>query len=798
MSTELSAFLSAFFPDENEPIHFRAFKAKGAADSPLNKPAKVFATRQNLNLEKNIQRLVELNQQCGLYFVVNSGGDKDENITRFNAFFCERDDLPIAEQHRLLDVAPIQPSIRNETAKSVHAYWLLRGDCSAEEWREVQARLIAHFNSDPSIKNPSRVMRLPFFNHVSVNAEGVYQYKRVDLVLFEPHRSYTAAEMLQAFSSTIGTPTCAGNSTKVTGYQTWDALRAELGNRLRQHSTAKQNSAGNWDCQGICHNGKGDSGLVWFTISNRAHCNNGCSDSAIFQAFGLPDKPTGTQNTNVQLSTDDFIAPLTNLSTDANSDDIEAAVRQIGSHLVSCDALKREIVRDAAVKKLREFAVSSPARMFDAAMPRETATDEDSKSLDLRAPELWHEAVDGKQLLYDLVQTFERFLSAKEDLLITLSLWVIYAHAFDAFHVSPLLAITSPEKRCGKTTLLNLLDALVPKPLSVSNITPSALFRTIEKYRPTLLIDEADTFLTNDEMMRGILNSGHTRNFAYVIRSAGEDYEPQSFTTWSPKVIAMIGSLPNTVEDRSIIIRMERKHTKEVKEKLRLDRMAEFEEWRSKVARWAADHFEQLRFVDAGVPGEINNDRARDNWRVLLSIADVIGGEWAERARQVACRLAGVEPASESPRTLLLQDLKTIFDEKGETLSSEEIISALHEMENRSWAEWKNGRPLTKQGLARMLKPFGIDPDKWRVDTKTARGYHKEQFTEVFERYIGFESPHSPQDLESTTCEDNESPQDGLPVASANHSKLHKTNGVATVATPQVKVSKSALSWGEV
>ena len=306
-----------------------------------------------------------------------------------------------------------------------------------------------------------------------------------------------------------------------------------------------------------------------------------------------------------------------------------------------------------------------------------------------------------------------------------------------------------------------LLDALVPKPLSVSNISSSALFRTIEKYCPTLLIDEADTFLTNDEILRGIINSGHRRSAAFVIRTTGEDFEPQRFATWVPKVVAMIGSLPCTIEDRSIVIRMERKRSSEKKETVRLDRLHTLEELRRRAARWASDNIADLRAVDPTIPDEISNDRMRDNWRVLLSIADCVGGSFPAYARTVAVQLAGVEPASESPKTLLLADLKAIFEEKGSLLLSEEIISLLVEMGNRPWGEWRSGKPLSKVGLAKLLKGFGVVPQRWKEDGKSVRGYELSQFEDAFSRYLGLELDssrhHSTPDLDSITYKENHS-----------------------------------------
>ena len=197
----LRDFLGAFYPDEDEKIYLRAFKAKAAPDTPDNCPHIEVTTRRALAANATLQnRLAAINKTRGLYFVVNAGGNTDEDITRFNAFFVESDGLPIVEQHKQLDTAPLQPSIRVETRKSVHAYWLIEGECDVVAWRDIQKRLIAYLYGDKSIKNPSRVMRLPFFNHVRYSQRTHdYEYKRIELHAFAPEKLFSLGEMQQAF-----------------------------------------------------------------------------------------------------------------------------------------------------------------------------------------------------------------------------------------------------------------------------------------------------------------------------------------------------------------------------------------------------------------------------------------------------------------------------------------------------------------------------------------------------------------------------------------------------------------------
>ena len=190
-----------------------------------------------------------------------------------------------------------------------------------------------------------------------------------------------------------------------------------------------------------------------------------------------------------------------------------------------------------------------------------------------------------------------------------------------------------PEKQCGKTTTLDVLGELVARPLPTSNATTAAIFRTIEIAKPTLLIDEADTFLAENEGLRGVLNSGHRRG-GQILRTVGDDHEPRLFATWAPAAIAMIGRLPDTLEDRSVSIALRRRRPTEKVQQFRSDRVQDLKQLARKIARWCDDNQQSLAASDPDT-GTLAN-RPADNWRPLLSIADLAGGRWPEHARAVA------------------------------------------------------------------------------------------------------------------------------------------------------------------
>jgi putative DNA primase/helicase len=378
--------------------------------------------------------------------------------------------------------------------------------------------------------------------------------------------------------------------------------------------------------------------------------------------------------------------------------------------------------------------------------PGPTRPDAISSGRALSLPDVdpWPEAVAGAALLEDLCSAIRRHVSLPHHAAVAVAMWAMWSYRIDSFDIAPRLALTSPEKRCGKTTLMEVLACLTPRALLVSGITPSAIFRTIEAVKPTLLIDEADTFTDGNEELRGVLNSGHTRASATIIRNVGDPPNPRMFSTWCPMVLAAIGSLPGTVEDRSIIVPMQRKGPGESvlpfprSGKRAAVLRASLQELARKIKRWVAEHAATLCETDPEVPNGLH-DRAADNWRPLLAIADAVGGEWPARARAAALELSGgASSDAESHRVRLLRDVRTIFQTNGwDRVASQALCDELAGIEEAPWSEWRKGKPISPAQLARMLKPFGVGSGTIRLPNgDTPKGYHREAFEEAFFRYL--------------------------------------------------------------
>jgi putative DNA primase/helicase len=375
---------------------------------------------------------------------------------------------------------------------------------------------------------------------------------------------------------------------------------------------------------------------------------------------------------------------------------------------------------------------------------------DDKKSLTFNDVELWSEAIDMELLLDEIVETTQRFIICERHTAIATALWCAFSWIIDDVQVAPLAVITAPEKRCGKSQLLNFMGRLVKRPLVASNISPASVFRVVEAYQPTLLIDEADTFFKQNEELRGIVNSGHTRQSAYVIRTVGDDHEPKQFSTWGSKVICGIGSVADTIQDRAIMLELRRKLPNESIERLRHAENGLFNRLRSQLARFAEDAGGYISTAKPQLPEQLN-DRAQDNWEPLLAIADYAGGKWSELARETALIVSGSQQESMSLSTELLADIKEVFEIKyKDRVSSADLISFLIEDDLKPWATYNRGKPISPRQLAKRLSEYGIKSKDIRFGYDgVKKGYELSQFEDAFIRYIN--SDEEPPEKCATT-----------------------------------------------
>jgi uncharacterized protein DUF3631 len=369
----------------------------------------------------------------------------------------------------------------------------------------------------------------------------------------------------------------------------------------------------------------------------------------------------------------------------------------------------------------------------------------------LTDPKPWPEPVNGADILDEFAATYRKYTVLPKHGPETLALWSESTYAIDAFDLAAILALKSPTKRCGKTRVVKVASRCVRRPLVASNATSATIYRSVEAFHPTLLLDEAETYLTgkDNEQMRGVINCGHERDTAIVLRIAkvGDDLVPMQLSAFSARLFAYIDKkpphqMPDTVEDRSIILPMARRTKKEPVARLRATKLAaELEPLRQKAWAWAQANLDALREADPSVPDALgDDDRAIDNWLPLFAIADLVGGEWPKRARDAAVALSGAR-LDDDRGVQLLADIRALAfsgDNSDKTVVfTDPLLRLLTGDPERPWATYNRGKPMGARQLSQTLKPFKISrPGTVRDGEATAKGYYRDAFEDAWARYL--------------------------------------------------------------
>lgn len=358
---------------------------------------------------------------------------------------------------------------------------------------------------------------------------------------------------------------------------------------------------------------------------------------------------------------------------------------------------------------------------------------------------------DGAALL-DEVEVFHRRFNVfpQEAAYVAVVLWDAHAHLLDCFESTPRLAFLSPEPGSGKSRALEIVETLVPNPMAAVDASAAALFRAVsgvDGQRPTILFDEIDTIFGpkagENEQLRGFINAGHRRNRP-MFRCVGDgaNQTVQAFHSYTAVAVAGLGSLPDTIRDRSVIIRMRRRARNETVEPYRT-RIHEKEGFalRDRLAAWAEQVSERISGAWPDMPEGIT-DRPADVWEPLLAIADAVGGQWPQRAREACVTLVTAAQSTDkhSIGIRLLTDLRDHVLIGVDKLPTIAILDRLNALEDAPWADL-DGKPLDNRRLARMLAEY-MTADNTPVKSRNIRtaggvfkGFHAEDLADAWARY---------------------------------------------------------------
>jgi hypothetical protein len=386
------------------------------------------------------------------------------------------------------------------------------------------------------------------------------------------------------------------------------------------------------------------------------------------------------------------------------------------------------------------------------------ALDEPTACDDLSDKPAAAKASEGDRVLCELRSQIKKFVvMPNKEALTATTLWIAATHLQTAWQHAPRLAIVGPAKRCGKSRLLDVITETVHAPLITVNASPPAIFRSItEKNPPTLLVDEADTLFgtlkaaERNEDLRGLLNAGHQRNRP-TLRVTGPEHTPVAFPTFAMAALAGIGDLPDTIMDRSMVIRMRRRTAGESVAAFRTGRdTPALHALRDRLKTWLRPLHATAMDMEPVLPVE---DRAADTWEPLVIVADLAGGPWPDAAR-TACRIMTDQEAGNDDdgglKIRILADIRRVFAGEGDpaTVRTSRLIEQLNADPEAPWSEY-SPHGLTPRGLQLLLKDYGISSANHRFPGGTqAKGFARTQFLDAWSRYCP--APESEPELAET------------------------------------------------
>ncbi|MBA0054037.1 DUF3631 domain-containing protein [Streptomyces sp. AJS327] len=362
--------------------------------------------------------------------------------------------------------------------------------------------------------------------------------------------------------------------------------------------------------------------------------------------------------------------------------------------------------------------------------------------------------IDGAELL-DSVEEFHRRFNVfpSEAAYVAVVLWDAHAHLIDCFDSTPRIAFLSPEPGSGKSRALEIVETLVPNRLVAAHATANAMYRAVgdTERLPTVLFDEVDTIFGpkagDNEPLRGFINAGHRRGVG-VLRCVGEgsNQEASEYSTFCPVAMAGLGSLPDTILDRSVIVRMRKRAPNEKVQPYRV-RVHEPQghTLRDQLAKWADQVRDQVADAWPDLPPGVS-DRPADVWEPLLAVADAAGGRWPERARAACVHLvtAAKEGDKASLGVQLLTDLRDRVFQGTDRLPTAAILECLEGIEESPWADLDGtgtGKKLTPRLLSKMLGEYDngagkpVRPRSIRTSGGVPKGYYAEDLLDAWTRY---------------------------------------------------------------
>jgi hypothetical protein len=377
-----------------------------------------------------------------------------------------------------------------------------------------------------------------------------------------------------------------------------------------------------------------------------------------------------------------------------------------------------------AIPLKKELTLSGDKKIWFHPIPTDP-TDASSPAWSTDSREQWlagEQSPDPAGLFKTLCEVIQYYLDFPADhapgATALLALWVILTYNYPVWEAIPYLYLGGP-LGSGKTRLMDILSLMAFRPVTSSNLTAPALFRTLHQDGGTLFYDEAEKLkqITPDtgELLSMLLAGYKRGGKAIRLEPVGDSFRTVKFQVYGPKVLACITGLPPALSSRCITLTMFRANPNSVKPRRRIDEHSHrWQKIRDELHRLAISQGAiWLKLAENTRVCPEMTGRNYELWQPILSLAD-----WVEQTgaagllaliQQFAKTLMDSTGEEEIPVAdeIVLQYLTRLI-RIGEQPQPRDILDRVRESNPETFSKY------TAKGIANLLKRYGVKTNKTR------------------------------------------------------------------------------------
>lgn len=351
--------------------------------------------------------------------------------------------------------------------------------------------------------------------------------------------------------------------------------------------------------------------------------------------------------------------------------------------------------------------------------------------LDLPAPP------DMPKLFEDLRALVSHYVEFDAAALDTAVLWCLQTWIHGEFEKSPRLILAAEDPRADNSRALRVLSWFAPNPCIISRAHAACILPLIAQERPSLFLDDKADAMFHRRDMRSLVAAGASRDGLFSAMRGAQGSSPLMACS-SPFAAATSKPLPEEVLAHAIVVPMRPPILYSGLTRLSIgEPPSRALALRARIQSCVKEYLKSQR--QRAWPEVSISVAAREAWEPMFSLARFIGAAAEQAAVRAAYRFsAKVRIVERQSDLMLLADIRDkIGYGIGIGIRSTFFVNRLTADPDSFWNEYQKGKPLTTNGLAKVLRRFGVYPATIRQSPEvTVRGYKCADLVQAFARYL--------------------------------------------------------------